>query len=132
MPKEPTAGKCHEATLVERVRVIEKHAAGKCYCAIGEEIVYQGVRLRGLSSAGRSLRNQGGALANWVAAKVPPWRDDGREEEEASAVIFGFVYLFCSGGGRLRSGKEEGGRRKEANDVLVRRSLQMRRRQMQA
>jgi len=27
-----------EARLVERVNVIEKHAAGKCYRAIGEEI----------------------------------------------------------------------------------------------
>jgi len=78
---------------------------------LGRKSVYQGVRLRGLSSAGRSLRNQGGAPENWVAVKVRPWRDNGREEEEASAVSFGFVYRFYSRGGRLRSGKEEGGER---------------------
>ncbi|PUU79371.1 hypothetical protein B9Z19DRAFT_1125370 [Tuber borchii] len=38
MPKDPTTGKRREATLVERVKVIEKHAAGKSYRAIGEEI----------------------------------------------------------------------------------------------
>jgi len=38
MPKDPATGKRHEATLVERVKVIEKHAARKCYRAIGEEI----------------------------------------------------------------------------------------------
>jgi len=38
MPKDPATGKRREATLVERVKVIEKHAAGKPYRAIGEEI----------------------------------------------------------------------------------------------
>ncbi|KAG0635049.1 hypothetical protein HOY80DRAFT_477951 [Tuber brumale] len=38
MPKDPTTGKRREATLVERVKVIEKHAAGKSYRTIGEEI----------------------------------------------------------------------------------------------
>ncbi|RPB04286.1 hypothetical protein L873DRAFT_1464438 [Choiromyces venosus 120613-1] len=38
MPKNPTTGKRREATIVERVKVIEKHAAGKSYRAIGEDI----------------------------------------------------------------------------------------------
>ena len=38
MPKDPATGKRREATLVERVKVIEKHAAGKPYRTISEEI----------------------------------------------------------------------------------------------
>jgi len=39
MPKDPATVKQGEATLVERVKVIEKHAAGKCYRALGEATV---------------------------------------------------------------------------------------------